>query len=54
MQKGLELFNESPKPLWYLEEYNYIQSASLQDYLEIMEYFPVIPQARVYSKDSKK
>ena len=54
MQKGLELFNESPKLLWYLEEYNYIQSASLQDYLEVMEYFPVIPQARVYSKDSKK
>lgn len=54
MQKGLELFVQNPQPAWYLEEYNYIQTASAQDYLEIMNYFPVIPESRVYSADSKK
>ncbi|SFJ04147.1 zinc protease [Treponema bryantii] len=54
IQNGLELFTENPKPHWYLEEYNYIQTATAQDFLEIMEYFPVISQARVYSSDSKK
>ena len=50
MQKGLE----SNKPLWYLEEYNLIQSATAQDFIEIMEYFPVRAKIRVYSSDSKK
>ena len=57
MQKGLELFGNSDKsmqsPLWYLQEYNYIQNATAQDFLELMEYFPVIPPARIYSVDSK-
>ena len=54
IQNGLELFADSPHPFWYLTEYNYIQTATAQDYLEIMEYFPVIPPARLYSADSKK
>lgn len=54
LQKGLELFSEKQEPQWYLTEYNYIQTATAQDYLEIMEYFPVIPEARIYSRDSKK
>ena len=54
LQKGLELFSENPNPAWYLQEYNYIQTATLQDYLEILEYFPLIPPARIYSVDSKK
>ena len=56
IQQGLELFTPTQKanPQWYLEEYNYIQTASPQDYQEILEYFPVIPQSRVYSSDSKK
>ncbi len=54
MQKGLELFTTTPEPVWYLKEYDYIQTATAQDYLEIMEYFPVIPEARIYSRDSKK
>lgn len=56
MQKGLELFasQASQNPCWYLDEYNYIQTANAQDFLEIMEYFPVIPPARIYSSDSKK
>lgn len=56
MQKGLELFGTTNEtsPLWYLNEYNYIQNSTSQDYLEILDYFPVIPPARVYSIDSKK
>ncbi len=54
IQNGLELFPQTPSPLWYLEQYNHIQTASSQDYLEVMEYFPVIPAARIYSVDSKK
>lgn len=54
IQNGLELFEDSANPLWYLEEYNWIQTATVQDYIEVMEYFPVIAEARIYSKDSKK
>lgn len=53
MQKGFEL-NPDKAALWYLEEYNYIQNATTQDFLEILEYFPVRAQFRVYSSDSKK
>ena len=53
MQKGFELTPDKAA-LWYLEEYNYIQNATAQDFLEILEYFPVRAQFRVYSSDSKK
>ena len=54
MQKGLELTGKADMAGWYLEEYKWIQNANARDYLEIMEYFPPVPQARVYSSDSKK
>ena len=54
MQKGLELTSSANHATWYLEEYNWIQSSTAQDYLEMMEYFPPVPEARVYSSDSKK
>ena len=54
MQKGLELTGAAKNAVWYLQEYNWIQTASAQDYLEMMEYFPPVPEARVYSSDSKK
>ena len=54
MQQGLEISGKADMASWYLEQYNYIQSASAQDYLKMMEYFPPLPQARVYSSDSKK
>ena len=50
LQKGLEYSGA----LWYLEEYNWIQTATSQDFLEIMDYFPVRAKIRVYSSDSKK
>ena len=54
LQRGLELSSNSNKASWYLQEYNYIQTATAQDYLEVMEYFPPVPEARVYSADAKK
>lgn len=53
IQRGLELFPLEPAPQFYLTEYNYIQSASTQDYLMMKEWFPERPQLRVYSADGK-
>lgn len=58
MQKGLDLLADNTTAqngaLWYLEEYNSIQKATAQDFLEILTWFPVRPKIRVYSSDSKK
>ena len=59
LQKGLELLpsgtaSKTSGALWYLEEYNWIQKAGAQDFLEILSWFPVRSQIRVYSSDSKK
>ena len=51
MQSGFETASGA---CWYLDEYNFIQEADAQDFYEVMEYFPVRSQIRVYSKDSKK
>ena len=51
MQKGLELGFAAD---YYLYQYNLIQSAEAEDYLKTMEYFPVKPNYRIYSADSKK
>ncbi len=51
MQSGFETGSGA---CWYLDEYNFIQEADAQDFYEVMEYFPVRSQIRVYSKDSKK
>lgn len=50
IQNGIEYSGA----LWYLEEYNWIQTATSQDFLEIIDYFPVRAKIRVYSSDSKK
>lgn len=54
LQQGLEYFPSKTNPEYYLEQYNYIQNASLQDFIEILNYFPEKAQMRFYSKDSKK
>ena len=54
IQKGFELAPDSEKESWYLTEYKIVMEASAQDYLEVMEYFPIRPPLRVYSSDSKK
>lgn len=53
LQKGLEMFPDKCNPEFYLQEYNYIQSATVQDFIDIMEYFPSRPVLRVYSSDGK-
>ena len=54
IQGGLELLGTAASDDYYLEEYNWIMQASAQDFIEVMEYFPVRAPLRVYSKDSKK
>ena len=53
MQKGLELFPEDGKADFYLQEYDYIQTAAPQDFLEVMANFPDKANLRVYSADGK-
>jgi len=53
MQKGLEMFPGEYKADFYLTEYNIIQSAGVQDYIDIMKFFPSRAQLRVYSADGK-
>ncbi|MDY2839017.1 MAG: insulinase family protein [Treponema sp.] len=50
LQKGYEY---ESKPQLYLEEYNYIQNASAEDFMEILKYFPQNPELRLYSTDAK-
>lgn len=53
IQKGLELLPDSIDPSLYLNEYYFIQTATVQDFIVTMDYFPTKPQLRVYSSDSK-
>ena len=54
IQKGFELFPENPQPDFYLQEYNYIMTASVQDFLEVMDSIPDRANLRVYSGDSRE
>ena len=54
IQEGFEQYPENPLPGFYLEEYNYIQNATVKDFIKIMEYFPDIPTYRLYSTTGKK
>lgn len=51
---GFEQFPENPKPELYLEEYNYIQKASSNDFIEVMNYFPSSVDLKIYSVEGKK
>lgn len=53
LQKGFELFPQNKCPEFYLTEYNFIQNATAQDFIDVMEYFPTRAQLRAYSSDSK-
>lgn len=54
LQKGLEYFPYLIKPEYYLEEYNFIQTSDLQDFISILDLFPEQPYLRLYSKEGKK
>ena len=50
MQKGIENFPENPKADFYLQEYNSIQNATIQDFISAAESLPLTPQLRAYGK----
>lgn len=54
LQLGLEKQPYLIKPEYYLEEYNFIQNATPEDFQTILEYFPEQPYLRIYSKEGKK
>lgn len=53
IQKGFEMFATEPQPDFYLTEYNYIQTATVQDYLIMKDWFPERPLLRAYSAEGK-
>lgn len=53
IQKGFELKPDQPQPDYYLQEYNFIQTATVQDFLEVMDSISDRANLRVYSLDSK-
>ncbi|MCR4742611.1 MAG: insulinase family protein [Treponema sp.] len=53
LQKGFEYKIDEPKADYYLQEYKSIQKANAQDFYSILDYFPITPDYRLYSKDSK-
>lgn len=54
LQKGLEYFPYLIKPQYYLEEYNFIQTATVESFLDALSLFPELPYLRVYSREGKK
>lgn len=54
LQQGFEYFPYESDALYYLEMYNYIQQAGIEDYIQALTAFPEIPAFRVYSKEGKK
>lgn len=54
MASGIEYFKDEPKAEYYLEQYNYIQNAKIEDYLDIMKYFPEQVNLKIYSTEGKK
>lgn len=54
IQEGFEAFPFEPKPVYYLENYNWIQTSKTDDYVDILKYFPEQPKLKVYSSEGKK
>ena len=52
--EGLEQFPESPRPLFYMDEYKIIQEANIKDFERAMNYFIKSINLKVYSEDSRK
>lgn len=50
IQKGIENFPENPKADFYLQEYNSIQNATIQDFISATESLPLTPPLRAYGK----
>ena len=50
LQKGIELLPYEFVPEYYLNEYNYIENATREDFIEIMKSIPQQPLLRFYAK----
>ena len=50
LQKGFELTPDEKKPDYYLQEYNYVETAQREDFLEIIQGIPVQAPLRFYAK----
>ena len=48
LQKGIEYSPDNPNPTLYLQEYNFIQQATIQDFTEIMNFLPLTVPLRAY------
>ncbi len=53
IQKGLELFPADFIPTYYLDEYDFIQNATAEDFQSVLDYLPELPPLRVYSLEGK-
>lgn len=54
MHKGIELLQDTNHANLYLDEFECIINATIQDYANILSYFDDVPQLRLYSATSKK
>ncbi len=50
LQKGIEMQPYEPKPQYYLNEYNFIENADREDFIEVMNNIPQQPLLRFYAK----
>ena len=50
LQKGFEYFPYETKPQYYLEEFNFIENATREDFIEIMKNIPQQAPLRFYAK----
>lgn len=54
INRGLEIKSDDFVPEYFLNEYNYVMSANVQDFINILDYFPQKPNLRVYSAEGKE
>jgi len=53
IQKGYEAFPTAQDPAYYLKEYSFIQTATVEDFQSQLQQFSTLPEFRLYSKDAK-
>ena len=50
LQKGIEYLPYNQNPEYYLNEYNFIENATREDFINILEFIPQQPALRFYAK----
>lgn len=54
MQSSQEITRNILNPSYYLDEFEYILNATIEDFSKVLSYFQENPTIKIYSKDSKK